>query len=573
MRKKDKLQSNEQIEEDVFYLDVDDIEEEPEYDDMDYFEKEEPEYDEVEYSDEGYEDVEEDEYEEEDDVDYEEDEYEEEDNIDYEEDEYEEEDDIDYEEEEGTPVRKKKSHKKAWIIVGCVFGAIVLVYLGISVFFMSHFYINTEINEHEFSGKTAAQVEDYMKEQVKGYVLTVREKDNQSDTISGDEISLEYKENSDIKNALKKQNAFLWPTAFFVKNSTKVTIDVNYDKDALNEKIQNLQAVKAEQIPATNAHPKYNGNEFIVEPEVIGTAVKMETLQEKIHEYISGFKSELDMEEEGCYELPKYTSESEEVKKACDSMNQYLKASITYTMDENVVVDKELISTWLTVDDTMNVTFNENGVKEWLAIFGDKYDTLGGTRTITSPWGETVEVSGGDYGWSIDEETEFAALTNSIKNGEVVTKEPAYYDGGRAASHGPQDWGSTYLEVDISAQHMWFVVDGAVALETDIVTGVPIPSKETTQGVWFVKEMKQHATLVGEVQPDTGKPEYETEVDYWMRITWSGIGFHDAKWQPAFGGSLYSSGYGSHGCINMPLDKAAALYNMLSMGTPAIVHA
>lgn len=477
-----------------------------------------------------------------------------------------------YEEEMDIIPQKKNGWKKAAMIVGIIIGVLAMVYIGFSVFFMSHFYINTEINGHNFSAKSAEDVEAYMKEQVKGYALTIREKDNKTDKISGSDISLEYKENDDIQNALKDQNAFLWPAAFFSKDSVEVTIEVGYDENVLDEKIANLQAVKTEQLPASNAYPKYDGTQYVVEPEVLGTAVEMDTLKERIHEYISEFKAELNMEEEGCYALPKYTSDSEEVKKACDDMNQYLQASITYTMDENIVVDKDLISTWLTADENMQVTFNENGVREWLTQFGDRYDTLGGTREITSPWGKTATVSGGDYGWSIDEDTEFAALTNSIKNGEVVTKEPAYYNGGIAASHGPQDWGSTYLEVDLSAQHMWFIVDGGVALETDVVTGVPIPSKETTQGVWFVKEMQQNKTLVGEVQPDTGKPEYETMVSYWMRITWSGIGFHDATWQPGFGGTLYADGLGSHGCINMPYDQAAALYSMLPMGTPAIVH-
>ena len=40
----------------------------------------------------------------------------------------------------GFPVRK------AGIIAGGVVGVLVLFYLGISVFFMSHFYINTTIN-------------------------------------------------------------------------------------------------------------------------------------------------------------------------------------------------------------------------------------------------------------------------------------------------------------------------------------------------------------------------------------------------------------------------------------------
>ena len=78
-------------------------------------------------------------------------------------------------------------------------------------------------------------------------------------------------------------------------------------------------------------------------------------------------------------------------------MNTYCKASITYTMGENVVVDKTLISEWLSVDEDMNVTFNTDAVRTWLTEFGDASDTQGTTRTITTPTGKTTEVSGGDY--------------------------------------------------------------------------------------------------------------------------------------------------------------------------------
>lgn len=465
---------------------------------------------------------------------------------------------------------RKKGRKKPLIIGGSILGALAVVYIGISIFFMSHFFVNTEINGHDFSGKSVADVEAYMKEQVKDYQLEILEKDNQTDIIDGDDISLTYEENSDIQDALKKQNGFLWPKAFFGKNTQKVTVDVSYDEDALNTLIQNLKPVTVEQTQPVSATPKFDGEKFVIEPETYGTAVNMEVLSEKIHTYISEFKSKLDMKEEGCYAEPKFTSESKEVQAACDTMNNYCKASITYTMGEDVVVDKALISGWLTVDGDMNVTFNTDAVRAWLTEFGDTYDTKGATRTITTPTGKTAEVSGGDYGWSIDEDTEFEALTNSIKNGETVTKEPAYYQ--TAAAHGAQDWGTTYLEVDLSAQHMWYIVDGNIALETDVVTGVPIPEKITPTGVYSILEISPNETLVGEIDPATGKPEYETPVAYWMRVTWSGIGFHDATWQPAFGGTLYQDGLGSHGCINMPLDQAGALFNMLSLGTPVIIH-
>lgn len=462
--------------------------------------------------------------------------------------------------------------KIAAITSGVVLVAFAAVYIGISTYFMSHFYNNTEINGQDFSRKTVEDVQQYLQEQVQGYTLTILEKDNQRDTITGEEISLKYEENDDIEKVLQDQNAFMWPRSFFVKNSSSATVEVSYDRDALENRIKGLQALKAEQVPPTSAYPKFNGTEFVIEPEVTGTEVDVDILNEKVHQYISEFKPELDMQAEKCYALPKYTSESGDVRAACNEMNQYLQASITYSMDQPVVVDRTLISGWVSADDNMQVTFNEGAVREWLREFGKQYDTVGKARTITSPYGKSVEVSGGTYGWSVDEDAEFPALVNSIKNGEVVTKEPAYCDGQTAVSHSLPDWGNTYAEVDLSAQHMWFIVNGAVALETDVVTGVPIPAKETPSGVYSILEKQLNSTLVGEIDPSTGQPEYRTVVRYWMRVTWSGIGFHDADWQPAFGGSLYANGAGSHGCINMPVDQAGALYDILPMGTPVIIH-
>ena len=136
--------------------------------------------------------------------------------------------------------------------------------------------------------------------------------------------------------------------------------------------------------------------------------------------------------------------------------------------------------------------------------------------------------------------------------------------------HGPQDWGSTYVEVDLTRQHMWYVKDGSVVMEADVVTGKPTPDKETPQGVYSILEMKRDKVLLGDIKAN-GQREYETLVAYWMRVTWTGIGFHDATWQTAFGGERYKTA-GSHGCINMSLSDAGRLYEMLEMYTPVVMH-
>lgn len=474
-------------------------------------------------------------------------------------------------------VKRRKTGKdgkvKALWITGGVLAGICLIYVAISVYFMSHFFVNTKINGKNFSGKTASDVEKYLQTNIKDYKLTILENEGRQDVISGSEIGLEYRAGTEAEKLLKDQNGFAWPKAFFMENSRKVSVNVSYNEESLNQRISQLSCLQTEQTPAENAKPEFDGNQYVIKPEVYGNAVDKERLTEQVKVHITEFQPQLDMVETKCYAKPKYVEDSKEVQEACDAMNKYVNASITYPMNEPVVVDKALISQWLQVDGEMKVSLNTEAMKQWFTAFGDKYDTQGTTRTFTTPAGKSATVTGGTYGWSIDEDTELVNLQNSILNGEVVTREPAYYAGGTAAAHSGQDWGNTYAEVDMSAQHMWYVQNGQVVLETDVVTGEPIPSKITPEGVYSLMWKQPNSVLVGDINPDTGEPAYRTKVKYWMQVTSSGVGFHDAIWQTAFGGTLYQiPGTGSHGCINMPLDQAAALFNMIEPGTPVIFH-
>ena len=346
---------------------------------------------------------------------------------------------------------------------------------------------------------------------------------------------------------------------------------MSFDDTKLQEKINALAIIQAGQTPSQSAAPAFDGSQFVITPEVYGVTATPETMKEKVTSAILQLLPEMNLAEQGFYETPRFSSESLEVQQACEKMNGYCKASITYNMDVPVVIDGTTISTWLSVDGDMNVVLDENAIRAWLEQFGNQYDTVGTTRTLTTPTGKSTSVTGGTYGWSINEDAEFEAIRNALNNQEVIAREPTYYNSGVAASHTMPDWGSTYAEVDLSAQHMWYIVNGAVAMESDVVTGVPVPARATPEGVYTILEKKLDKVLVGEKDAN-GKPEYETPVDYWMRITWQGVGFHDAKWQSAFGGSRYKNGYGSHGCVNMPVSKAAELYNLIEVGVPVIIH-
>lgn len=471
--------------------------------------------------------------------------------------------------EEEKAQRRKKRKKVIGIVCGSILGVIVLAYLGLSVFFMSHFYFNTTINGVEFSAKSVKDVESYMEQQVKDYELDLNESDGGIEIIKGSDIDIVYEKGKELDKLLKSQNAFLWPKSLWRKPEITASVGVSYNEAKLASVVEGLSCMKPEnQEEPENAKPEFDGNEFVVKPEVVGSKIDTENFNKKVKEYIEGFKTSMDMTKEGCYLKPKYVSDSKEVADACEAMNKYLAASITYTFGSATeVVDKALISQWLTTDENMAVTFNTDSVSEYIQGLASKYNTYQRQRTFTSGSGNSVTVEGGDYGWILDKDAEYEALVASIQNGEVVTKEPAYSQ--TAASHDGADWGSTYVEVDLTNQYMYLFVNGSVVVSGPIVTGKPSAGDATPQGVYSIKYCQRNATLRGPKKPD-GSYEWESPVSFWMPFN-GGIGLHDAPWQAAFGGSRYLT-HGSHGCVNLQYDVAQTVFNNVQAGTPVVCH-
>ncbi len=471
--------------------------------------------------------------------------------------------------------RKKrgKSAKKAVAI--SLISFLVLLgggYLGGVYYFDDHLFFQTTINGMDFSSKSVGDVEEYMHSQVRDYTLTIEESDGETQQVSGSSIALEYVPGDELKQLVEGQNKFLWVESLWKKTEIEAPIGVTYNEEALAGELDKLPCLQKEnQVKSVNAHPEFKDTEFVIIPEVVGTRIDREVFDEAVAAAISGFSDTLKLEETECYIKPKYLKDSKKVVAAKDKMNSYLGANVTYDFNPYTeVVDASVISKWVKVNKKMKVTFNKDAVKKYIASLAEKYDTINKTREFTTANGNNVSVVPGTYGWEMDQETEYEKLLSDIKKEKTVTREPAYFS--KAAVHETMDMGNTYAEVDLSAQHMWLFQNGKVTLESDVVTGNPnIGNRETPSGVYSILELQRNATLVGEKDPKTGKPEYRTPVAFWMRVTWSGIGFHDATWQPYFGGSLYLTN-GSHGCINMPYDKAEALFGLLEVGMPVVIH-
>lgn len=464
---------------------------------------------------------------------------------------------------------KNKSKKAALIAVGSVAGVLLAVYIGFAMYFNSHFMFFTEINGTDCSMKSVDQVEDEMKKKVGDYTLTLKESGGGTETIVGSDISIQYVPGGKLDEIVKEQNGFLWPKSLWDHPKIETEIGVQYDEAALGASIAALGCMNPEaQTPSVDAHPEFQEGQFVVAPEVVGTQINSEVFNAKVAEAINGFQPTLDLSETGCYALPRFVSDSPEVTAAAAAMNSYLGANITYDFNPNTeVVDSSVISQWVRVDGEMNVTFDEEAVRGYIQTLADKYNTKGVPRPFTTASGNVVTVEGGGFGWRIDQEAEFGALLANIQNAETVTREPNYSS--RGISHGGTDVGSTYAEVDLTNQRMYFIKDGQVVLQSDCVTGNPNKGHATPQGYYSLAWKQKNRTLRGEKQPD-GTYEYETPVAFWMPFN-GGIGFHDATWQSSFGGRRYQT-HGSHGCVNLPYSIAQQLYDLMYDGVPVICH-
>ncbi|WP_051656720.1 L,D-transpeptidase family protein [Butyrivibrio sp. AE3004] len=458
--------------------------------------------------------------------------------------------------------RTKNKGGNIGIIVAIIIGLLAIIYLGISFYFTGHFAFNTYVNDIPAYKMTAGDIEKEVTDGLKKYSLTIHARGDITDVISSEDISLSLRMDDQFEDALKKQNAFLWPANLF--KDTYITTDniVVYSRDVVEKKINTLQLLNAANIiePANAYIPEASGEDgFYIVPEDQGRSPIREKVVEKICAALDVLEGEVTIDDE-CYNTPEIYSDNAELNTFCNNLNTYCKAQITYEFGaDTVVVDGTKIREWLNINGT-EVSLDEEKVREFVNSLAKQYDTFGKNRTITSHSGEQVTVTGGDYGWWMDRATETTELIAAIKNGEKGVRTPVYF--GTAAQYGENDWGNSYVEIDLTAQHLWVYQDGAMVMDSDFVSGCVNKKRTTPRGSYAITYKERDATLVGE--------NYSSAVSYWMPFN-GNVGMHDASWRSQFGGYDYILN-GSHGCINLPTANAEKIYEIVSKGEAVFVY-
>ncbi|NLK74665.1 MAG: L,D-transpeptidase family protein [Clostridiales bacterium] len=439
--------------------------------------------------------------------------------------------------------------------------SIILIYLIISIYFTNHYFFNTVINGIDLSLKAYDDSEDVIKNNLKGYGLTLIERDGTTDRIDGQDIGLEYNNENGISTIYQSQKAIFWIRSLFKQQCYYISDLFRYDSLQMDDAISKLHCLNREIEEAENVSFKYFQGSYQVIEEKYGNRVMKFVLSKEIKKSILKGDKSLDLEERQCYIKPGYTLSSDKTWQTLNLLNKYISSKITYLFgNQEETLSGNIINQWIRVDGNLDPIIDENEVRIYIKGLAKQYDTVGKTRKFKASTGKIVEIKGGLYGWKINQPEEAKALLENIKNGQVIKKEPIYLQ--RAFSREGNEIGDTYVEINITKQYMWFYKEGKLIAKGAVVTGNPNRGHATVVGAYMLNYKQEGATLRG--------PGYEAGVKYWMPF-YGNIGLHDASWRSHFGGEIYKRN-GSHGCVNAPTYLAKIIFEHIEPDTPIICY-
>ena len=457
----------------------------------------------------------------------------------------------------------KRMKRKTLILAGVVISVLAVIYLAFSLYFQSHFAFRTTVNHVNVAGKSPAKVEQKLAEEMKGYQLTIKTRDGESEVLMGEDIGIEPVFDGEIKELIKKQNGFAWPYYLVKGQELESKAVVSYDKTACEKELEAFAFMKqSDWVKSEDAYiSDYTKDGYEIVKEKYGTEIDPAALKKAVEESVLNLAEELQLEEAGCYVEPGVTSGSEKLKESLETLNQYTGITVIYNVgEEKERLDGEIIHTWLSVAEDGSVKIDDEAVADYVKELARKYNTAFRKRTLDTSYGQNVQIIGGDYGWKVDNEAEKEMIIKDLKAGENVERELVYAQ--TANSHGEHDYGNTYVEINLTAQHLFFYKDGKLLVETDFVSGNLAKNHATPVGAYGVTYKQKEATLRGE--------DYESDVTYWMPYC-GNVGMHDATWRSTFGGSIYKR-KGSHGCVNLPVSAAKTIFENIEAGYPVLVY-
>ncbi len=438
----------------------------------------------------------------------------------------------------------------------------------LAFYYRDNFLVNTWINGVYCTGKTVEEVNQELSADAEAPVIRIAGTE-QVWTLDLAQADYHADYSEPLKTFIRRQNPFLWVQNVVLHTDHTLLPEAKLDEDKLKGLIGELEPVKRQQDRVKRIALYFSEEAGWQLENGLTDRLDTEALFDRILESVADGSYEVSLSEDGClYDMPPSAWETACLK-LWDKIDAFQQCGIVYDMGDRMIPLKGAIAgSFLALDEAGIPALDENGelsvdekrVGEFIAGLADEYDTYGKDIAFQSTRGDTVLVPGnGTYGTTIDQEAEFAYLTEALKRDSQEVHIPSYVRQG--VVRGKNDIGSTYIEVDMTEQKMYYYEDGSLILSTDVVTGNTGRRMGTPEGVNYVYDKQQNRVLRGR--------GYATPVKYWMPVK-GAIGIHDASWRSEFGGEIYKTN-GSHGCVNTPLEVMRELYDKAEIGTPVVI--
>lgn len=468
------------------------------------------------------------------------------------------------------------NHKKPVLICGIVVLVLLIVYLAGMLYYNDKFLNGTMVNGSDVGGMTLQKANDQLSKKVNGQSLKLIFNDGQSEVLQSAQLGVSYNKDNSLNQLMKNQNKWAWFIGFFKNEKNTLTDLIQISDENLTNGIASMEHAKEEnQIAPTDAYIQYKDGSFSIIEETLGSKFNIEELVKNIKVALSEGKQQLDVTKANGYVKPHVYKDDQDLNNQLKAANEYCLSAITYTTPKGkeIALDGSTLITWLSKQDDGSYTKDESVFKEKLTAFvkelASQYNSIGVTRTFTGKDGQSHTVSGGTYGFRVSTDSEVSALLKMINENKSENNRIPEHTG-QLPSGENGGLGTTYLEINITKQHLWFVKDGSVVLESDFVSGKESdPTRLTPSGTYYIYNKERNRVLRVTKQPN-GKYEYESPVSYWMPFN-KGIGLHDASWRSTFGRDIYINS-GSHGCINLPTGFAGSLYSQIYVNLPVVVY-
>ena len=475
---------------------------------------------------------------------------------------------------------KNKSHKRAITIGLAVLVMLVAAYLAGVVAFMRVFLPGTTINGEDVSLKSVEEVAKANSDSIDSFELNV-EGDGVSLQVKAKDIDASFDGNAYARKAMEQQHAWSWPAGLLGDKSISVeSSKLAYDAAKLDDIVgSHIDAANGKATDPVNATFKFNEDtrRYEVVPEKEGTKIDRGVALEKVRTAISNRQKNVELGQEELIK-PEVLSTDEKLNAGVNQANSMLGVVLDFDYNGQTLhtLGAEDLQHWIRLQDDMTVSFDDDACRTWCrGPLSVRLDTAGSSRSFTTPDGRDISVSGGTYGWSIDGTELTFKIAEHVRAGQSGHIDLPWLKKANSWNPGGNEWGDTYVEIDLGAQHVRYFQDGNIVWESDCVSGGMNTGKMhyTPTGVYYINDNMEsgNVELKGEIDPVTKQPEYISYVHYWMPFIDNSHALHDADWRGSFGGDIYLYN-GSHGCVNLPPDKAAELYGMVGVGTVVVVH-